>query len=319
VEGIDKNNTSKAKLSFNISKENNDSAQGKWADLNPFEALNEENESSDFLRKIPKELKGGWTFQGKKKNKVRIDTIRLEGNGSPHPIARARITLGGERGQMYSELHQSFFTSLGIPLPTNADFCRTRVWPILIRKKGPQKEVLIHSRNQAIPSLPIGIRITGDGGEDWSSKPTMEELIQHIAIELEENVLRHKLLLKDQLNLEWNRQEEPSKGGIECTIFAHIPIGSNNKKHLHWKTLESILSMNNEIKFAAPAHSLLLKQGVGVGGEEHQVHKNKAASHQASPQVARKKCFMLLDLGHSQTPNAVIHNTTTNANSQELK
>jgi hypothetical protein len=28
---------------------------------------------------------------------------------------------------------------------------------------------------------------------------------------------------------------------------------------------------------------------------------------------------MLLDLGHSQTPNAVIHNTTTNANSQELE
>jgi hypothetical protein len=55
----------------------------------------------------------------------------------------------------------------------------------------------------------------------------MEELIQHIAIGLEENVLRHKLLLKDQFNLEWNWREELSRGRIECTKLAHIPIGSN--------------------------------------------------------------------------------------------
>jgi hypothetical protein len=42
----------------------------------------------------------------------------------------------------------------------------------------------------------------------------MDELIQHIAIGLEENVLRHKLLLKDQLSLEWSWQEELSRGRI---------------------------------------------------------------------------------------------------------
>jgi hypothetical protein len=109
----------------------------------------------------------------------------------------------------------------------------------------------------------------------------MDELIQHIVIGLEENVLKHKFLLKDQFNLEWSWQEEPSKGGFECTILAHIPTGSNpvsiqNKKHLQLKALESISSMNNEIEFDAPAHSLLLKQG--VGGEKCQVHKNKAVS-----------------------------------------
>jgi hypothetical protein len=36
--------------------------QGKWVDLNPFEALDGENESSDFLKKILEELEGGWTF-----------------------------------------------------------------------------------------------------------------------------------------------------------------------------------------------------------------------------------------------------------------
>jgi hypothetical protein len=71
--------------------------------------------------------------------------------------------------------------------------------------------------------------------------------------------------------------------------------------------------MNNEIKFTAPSHNLFLKQG--VGGEECQVHKNKAASRQTSPQAARKKRFMPLDLGRYQTPNVVIHNTTTITNS----
>ncbi len=60
-------NTSKTKLNFNLPREKNDLAQGKWVDLNPFEALNEEIESFDFLGKISKELKGGWTFLGENK------------------------------------------------------------------------------------------------------------------------------------------------------------------------------------------------------------------------------------------------------------
>jgi hypothetical protein len=75
--------------------------------------------------------------------------------------------------------------------------------------------------------------------------------------------------------------------------------------------------MNNEIEFATLTHSLLLKQC--VGGEEHQVHKNKAANHQASPQAAWKKRFTLLTLGRSQTPNVVVHNTTITTNSQKLE
>jgi hypothetical protein len=56
-----------------------------------------------------------------------------------------------------------------------------------------------------------------------------------------------------------------------------------------------------------------------MGGEQHQVHKNKTTSRQAFPQAVRKKCFTLLDLGHFQTPNVVIHNTTTTTSSQELE
>jgi hypothetical protein len=155
--------------------------------------------------------------------------------------------------------------------------------------------VLIHSRNQALPNLPIGIRITGNVEEDWSFNPTLEELIQRVETELEESVLRYKLPLKDRISLEWSWREEPSKGGMECTILAHIPTQTNaisiqNKMHLHWKTLESITAMNNEVEFITLAHSLLLK--LGVVGEDWQAHKSKIANIKASPQATRKKHFM---------------------------
>jgi hypothetical protein len=60
-----------------------------------------------------------------KKNKVRIDTICPEDNQSPHPTTRTNIALRGKKGQTYSELHQSFFSSLGILLPANADLFKT--------------------------------------------------------------------------------------------------------------------------------------------------------------------------------------------------
>jgi hypothetical protein len=44
VESTDGSNTSKAKLSFNLLGEKNDLAREKWADLNPFQFLNGEND-----------------------------------------------------------------------------------------------------------------------------------------------------------------------------------------------------------------------------------------------------------------------------------
>jgi hypothetical protein len=54
--------------------------------LKPFEALNGENESFDFLRKIPKEIEGGWTFQGKKieQGKYRHNLLRRRPISSPY-------------------------------------------------------------------------------------------------------------------------------------------------------------------------------------------------------------------------------------------
>jgi hypothetical protein len=96
---------------------------------------------------------------------------------------------------------------------------------------------LVHSKNLALPSFLVGLKIVVEGEEDWSSQLAMGELIKKVATGLEENVLRHWLPLKVAFNLEWNWREEPNRGGSECTILVHIPIGTNpvniqSKKHL---------------------------------------------------------------------------------------
>jgi hypothetical protein len=58
-EGTNGRNIPKEKLLFDLSEEHDGTAQRKWADANPFEALNGEDNTSDFLRKAPKALDGG--------------------------------------------------------------------------------------------------------------------------------------------------------------------------------------------------------------------------------------------------------------------
>jgi hypothetical protein len=129
--------------------------------------------------------------------------------------------------------------------------------------------------------------------------------------ELEETVLRYKLAVKDCLQLEWSWQEELGRGRMECTILAHISIGTSaisvqNKCHLHWKGTEAITVMNNEAKFSAPAHDLLLKSGPSC--IDHHAYKHRMASIQALPQAARKKRYIKLDLG-STKPNPKVGKT----------
>jgi len=122
---------------------------------------------------------------------------------------------------------------------------------------------------------------------------------------LEEKILWFKFSLIDQPQLEWVWSEELSRGGMECTILAYIDTGSSalsvqNKRHLQWKVLDHIPSMNNEVEFAASTHNLLRKSD----GENStcQAHKNRSASMLASPQAARKKRFTKLDLTHLMAP-----------------
>lgn len=71
------------------------------------------------------------------------------------------------------------------------------------------------------------------------------------------------------------------------------------------------MTMNNEVEFTTPTHSLLLKSG--ALSEDWQTHKSKIANIQASSQAARKKCFTKLDLRCYQPLNITTLSTVPNA------
>jgi hypothetical protein len=130
------------------------------------------------------------------------------------------------------------------------------------------------------------MRVTGSVEVIWTQDSAWTDLTQRLKVELEEKVLRYRLTLKDQPQLEWSWQKESSRGGTKCTILAHIDSGSNalsiqNKRHLHWKVLDSTQGMSNEMEFLAPAHNLLMKTEAAIS--EHQESKNRSANIQASP------------------------------------
>jgi hypothetical protein len=119
----------------------------------------------------------------------------------PHTTFQ-EATLGGKRGQLHSEVPPSFFTSLGISIPQDREPLRARIWPVLAREKNSRKEILVHSKSQTRPSLPISIRIMGSVEVEWPHDSTWANLIQQLEMELEEKVLKYKLTLKDRPKLE---------------------------------------------------------------------------------------------------------------------
>jgi hypothetical protein len=105
---------------------------------------------------------------------------------------------------MHSDVHCSYFTSLGISSPSGQEHARTRIWPVLSREKNTQKELLIYAKNNALPGLPLNIRITGSSEEEWTHAFALEDITWSIESELEDKILRYNLNLKDYLSLEWS-------------------------------------------------------------------------------------------------------------------
>jgi hypothetical protein len=217
---------------------------------------------------MQEDMKEGWSFQGRKRHDPKQTPPRqVMHHLSPHPSHR-EITPGGKRGLMHSEVHPSYFTSLGIQVPPSKEPLRARIWPVLTKMKEEKKETLVQSRNQTPPNLPLCFRITGptEGAEtEWTQDLARAELIQRLELELEENILRYKWSIREHLHLEWSWQEEKSRGGMDCTILAHIETGTSalstrNKRHLQWKVLDPTQEMNNDIEFFAT----LLWPSVGV-------------------------------------------------------
>ncbi len=144
--------------------------------------------------------------------------------------------LSGKRGQTHSELHHIYFESLGIPVPVGQDFCEAIIWPVLSRDRNERKQILVHARNQGPPNLPINIRVASLPEERWTQASAQADLVLHLEAKLEEKILGYKFAVRECLHLEWSWQVEPGRGGMECTIFAHIhtstsAISVQNKRH----------------------------------------------------------------------------------------
>jgi hypothetical protein len=253
------------------------------ANLNPFEG---ETIKTDLLQGQLEDPREGWTFQGKRRLPVRIFSPRQDLAEAPTRSPQSATTPGGKRGLTHSELHHSYFESLGISVPVNQEFCKARIWPVLFLKKDGKEQILVHARNQTPPDLPLSIRVTGPPEERWSYVSAQEDLVCSLEAELKEKVLKYKMVVKGKLHLEWSWQAEPGTGGMECTILAHIRTRSSalsvqNKWHLHWKEIGTISAMKNDTGGAVAAHNLLLKRDHSC--TEHLIHKQKMASFLASP------------------------------------
>jgi hypothetical protein len=300
--------TSNAKLLFSFSEHEGAQRQSLEANANPFGCPSEKTSEANGPRRIPVESMEGWTFQGRRKQAPTLASPRQGLTQSPLHTPLMEGTPGGKRGLMHSEVLPSFFTSLGISASPNKEPLGARIWPVLTREKNVQRKTLVHSRNQTPPSLLLNIRITGPTCEmeiDWTPNSAWEDLIQCLESELEEKLLRFKLSINERPQLEWVWQEELRRGGMECTILTHInmglsTLGVQSKRHLHWKALEHIPSMNNEVEFAVLAHNLLRKSA--VENTTHLTHKNNTASILASPQASRKKRFTKVDLALLRDP-----------------
>jgi len=300
--------TSKAKLNFGFQEANIHQAPYSAANTNPFAALEAVNLEAEDAKDNQEDLKESWTFQGRKKHTPRIALPRQALLQSPTPTPNHEVTPGGRRKRMHSEVHRSYFTSLGISVPPGQEHARTRIWPVLSKEKNDQKEILIYAKNNSPLNLSLNIRIMGSSEEEWTHVSALADITQRIESELEEKVLRYNLNLKDRLSLELSWQEEQTKGGWECTILAHTSTGTSaisvkNKRHLHWRMSNSLTSMNNDIEFSGLAHSLLLKSG--PVSTNRQVRKSASASLLASPQAIRKKRFIKLDLSKLEPPRTV--------------
>ncbi len=115
--------TPRARLNFGITGPAITPADGKTESDNPF-TTGEEAHRTDCLQKLNEDLRGGWTFQGRKKLPIRIVSPRQDPTQHLSHTPRLASTPGGKRGQTHSELHHTYFESLGIPVPAGQDFCK---------------------------------------------------------------------------------------------------------------------------------------------------------------------------------------------------
>ncbi|CAK9858309.1 unnamed protein product [Sphagnum jensenii] len=181
VEGL----TPNAKFHCGIPRLTGAQTQTSEANANPFASLGERNREAEPHERLHVEAMEGWSFQGKRRHTPKLASPKQDTTQLPFHTPQWEATPGGNRGLMHLEVHPSFFTSLGISASPNNEPFRTRIWPVLVREKNSQKETLVHSKNQALPHLPLSIKIMGLAEateEKWSPSSAWADLIQRIEL-----------------------------------------------------------------------------------------------------------------------------------------
>ncbi|CAM6003142.1 unnamed protein product [Sphagnum balticum] len=168
---------------------------------NPFAILGEGSAGAATLMEEQEVMKDGWSFQGRKRHEPKQTPPRqATQQPSSHLPHKESTPGGGKKGQLHSEVHPSYFTSLNIQVPPIKEPLRARVWPVLTRTKEGKKETLVHCKNQSQPNLPLYLRISGptEAAEtEWTQESARADLIQRLELELEENILRFKWCIKE--------------------------------------------------------------------------------------------------------------------------
>jgi hypothetical protein len=195
--------TPRNSIFFELPESNCPKAQNLEKTANPFASPMDGNQGGDARYRCQKEMLEGWSFQGRRKHAPKIASPRPDPRQVPVRTPQQEPTSGGKRQQFHSEVHTSYFSSLGIDAPNNGEPFRARIWPVLTREKNSIKETLVYSKNQARPSLPLSLRITGPTEAEWTQDSAWADLTQRLETELEEKVLRYKLTIKTRPMLEW--------------------------------------------------------------------------------------------------------------------
>jgi len=277
----------KEQLSFSLPQQEDRSKKTREENSNPFASLGEGRREVGGISKSSEDPSECSIFKAEKGN-ARASP-RLVNPQVPSHTPQREVTPGGKIGPLHSDVHQSFFSSLGITVSLGRKPFRARLWPVIIRYKNAQKEMLMRFKEHTPPSLPLNIRLKGPAEEleeEWSTDVALGELIHRVEVELKDQTLRYYFSINEKPRLEWSWQDEPNRGGMECTILVFIHTGLKGvsvqkKKNLHWITLDHTPDLNNEIAFTIVAHNLLMRKG--EVDSSRQELRNRSASIQASP------------------------------------
>jgi len=116
---LDQEFAPRARLSFVTSELASSPGNGNTANLNPFAGNFGETVRTDLLQRQLEDPGEGWTFQGKRRMPVRLLSPRQDLTEASTRSPQLASMSGGKRGQTHSELHHSYFESLGISVPVD--------------------------------------------------------------------------------------------------------------------------------------------------------------------------------------------------------